>query len=112
MKVIVPLAIKGSLNSREHWSARARRVKHERFLVCAHLPRGLPSLPLPLVITLTRVAPRELDDDNLVGRFKGVRDEVAKWLGVDDRNKAITWRYQQRKPEKPKQQWIEIEVAK
>ena len=47
----------------------------------------------PCTVTLTRVAPSSgLDDDNLAGALKGVRDEVAKWLRVDDRDRATVLR--------------------
>ena len=38
----------------------------------------------PLNVTITRCAPRKLDDDNLVSSAKPVIDAVARWLGVDD----------------------------
>jgi hypothetical protein len=38
-----------------------------------------------------------LDSDNLSGAFKGVRDEVASFLGVDDRSDRIHWVYTQEK---------------
>ena len=50
---------------------------------------------LPLIITITRVGPRELDGDNLQGACKHVRDGIADWLGVNDRDKRIQWKYAQ-----------------
>jgi hypothetical protein len=52
---------------------------------------------LPVVVTLTRVASRALDDDNWVGAAKAVRDGVADWLHVNDNDPRVTWRYDQRK---------------
>jgi hypothetical protein len=48
-------------------------------------------------VTITRIAPCELDDDNLAGSAKAVRDGVADWLGVDDRTKrsGVVWKYEQ-----------------
>ncbi len=41
-------------------------------------------------MVLRRVAPSTgLDDDNLPGSLKAVRDSVAKWLGVDDRLRDV-----------------------
>jgi hypothetical protein len=55
-------------------------------------------IPLPLVVTLTRVAPSNgLDGDNLQGSLKACRDGVADWLGVDDRDPRVTWLYEQRR---------------
>lgn len=116
MKFTVPIQLRGSLNSREHWAQRAKRVKAERNAVRACAPR--PGVWFDAyhagagpgwVVTLTRVAPRELDDDNLVGRLKGVRDEVAALIGVDDGDKRVAWRYQQRKGE-PRQYAVEVQV--
>jgi hypothetical protein len=61
------------------------------------------------MITLTRIAPRKLDTDNLVSACKGVRDGIADTLGVDDGDERITWKYAQRKG-KPKQYAVEVEV--
>jgi hypothetical protein len=51
------------------------------------------------VIRLTRVtAPRGkiLDDDNLRGCLKAVRDGVADWLGINDNDPRVSWHYAQR----------------
>lgn len=77
------------LNGREHWSARARRVKSERAMVGWYLRQSAKPEP-PLVVTLTRVAPSSgLDDDNLAGSLKAVRDEFAQWVGVDDKRRDV-----------------------
>lgn len=44
---------------------------------------------LPCTVTLTRISARGLDDDNLQGAFKAVRDSVASALCVDDRLRDI-----------------------
>jgi hypothetical protein len=49
-------------------------------------------------VTLMRpIARIPLDTDNLSGAFKGVRDEVAAFLGVDDKSERIHWVYTQEK---------------
>lgn len=48
-----------------------------------------------VVVTLTRIAPGTLDDDNLRPAMKAVRDGVADALGVDDRDPAVHWQYAQ-----------------
>lgn len=93
--ITIPLRLQSAANLREHWATKARRVKAERRAVAMFL-RGPPP-PLPVVVTLTRIAPRALDGDNLQSAFKGVRDEVAKWLGFSDNNAGIEWRYGQRR---------------
>ncbi len=50
--------------------------------------RGVP-------VTFTRVGPRRLDSDNVQGTLKGIRDEVAKQLGVDDGDMRFVWGYAQ-----------------
>jgi hypothetical protein len=52
-----------------------------------------------LVVKLTRVAPRALDDDNLRGALKSVRDGLASWLKVDDATPLVRWEYGQEKGE-------------
>ena len=90
-------------NAREHWAVRARRVKAERtttFLSMKEARRFAPAGPL--VITLTRLTgPRgkHLDDDNLAGSLKAVRDGVADWLGCADNDPRLTWRYGQERGE-------------
>jgi hypothetical protein len=80
-----------------HWSVKARRVKREReatSLILTQIERPA----LPLVVTMIREAPRPLDDDNNVSSFKGVRDSIAKWLGLpNDRDPRVRWLYEQRK---------------
>lgn len=51
---------------------------------------------LPLVIVITRIGPRRLDDDNLQSACKYVRDEIARKVGVDDGSDQYTWQYDQR----------------
>ncbi|HEX7687558.1 MAG TPA: hypothetical protein VF453_07620 [Burkholderiaceae bacterium] len=72
-------------NDRENHWARARRVKAEHHAVGWSLA-GRPKPALPCVIRITRAAPGNgLDTDNLQGACKAVRDAIAKWIGVDDR---------------------------
>lgn len=63
----------------------------------------------PADVFLTRIAPRKLDSDNLAASFKHVRDEVARWLGVDDGIESVVWHYAQRQG-KPKEYAVMIEV--
>lgn len=95
----LPLRTVAGLNAREHWRARSRRVKAERMaartFTCSTL-RG-ESAPLPCIVTMTRFSAGELDGDNLQGALKAVRDGIADALGVDDRDKRVEWRYEQRR---------------
>lgn len=67
----------------------------------------------PIAVTLTRIAPRELDGhDNLRTGFKGIVDQLALILRVDDGNERVTWNYkQERGGVKEYAARIRIEVA-
>ena len=113
LTLTLPLKLMSEGNQREHWGAKARRTKLHRAMVFTALRAALwPAPPLPLVVTLTRIAPRSLDDDNASGSCKYVRDGVADWLGGQygkgqDRQPGLTWRYAQRKG-KPREYAVEI----
>ena len=96
--IAVPIRTVPGMNTRESWRARARRVKAERRTV-AWLLAGKPKPPAPLTVRLTRVAPSNgLDDDNLAGALKAVRDQIADWLGIDDkRSDRVRYVYAQRR---------------
>ena len=95
--VTIPVKIESSLNLREHWRTRANRNTSHRAAAWFGLKGAKKWSPdmLPCTVRLTRIAPRELDGDNLQGGFKSVRDGVADWLGIDDNDKRITWVYAQ-----------------
>lgn len=89
----IPIKAPSTSNLREHWAARAKRAakqKRDTRLLCPRWTHG----PL-LVVKLTRVSPRALDDDNLRGALKSVRDAVASWLKVDDASPLVGWEYEQ-----------------
>lgn len=84
-------------NNREHWRARHKRVALEREATRAVLLR-VPFHPItPCRVILTRYGPSNgLDDDNLAGALKSIRDEVAAWLGVDDKRRdVVRYEYEQ-----------------
>lgn len=97
MLIRIPLRTVSGMNVREHHMARHRRVKAERAAVAWALA-GKPVPQLPVVVTLERLAPSNgLDDDNLRSAMKPARDQVAQWLGVDDRDPRVAWAYGQRR---------------
>lgn len=107
MKISLPFKTVSVLNVREHWAKKARRVKTERN-VTQMMVKTLPiTRRISYVVTLTRLAPRKLDGDNLAGSFKAIRDGVADALGLDDGDENIEWRYRQ---EKAKQYGVTIEI--
>jgi len=109
MIIEIPIRTKSTANLREHWAVKAKRAKLERMTVYASLLGNDPP-GLPLVVKLTRIAPRKLDSDNLSSSFKAIRDGIADWLQVDDGRDEIEWSYSQQKG-KPKQYAIRIEVC-
>lgn len=78
-------------NMREHPFVRSARVAVVHELVGKALaaqpvqPHQLLVGGKVLVVRLTRLAPKTLDDDNLASALKAARDAVAQWLAVDDR---------------------------
>lgn len=77
------LRLRGGGNAREHYMARCRRVRAERQRVAlAFVGLALPCPPV--VVLMVYICPARIDPDNLAGKLKGVQDEVAALLGVDD----------------------------
>lgn len=82
--ISIPMRTVPGMNVREHWRTRTARVKAEKECVAWELV-NLERPPVPCSCLLMRVAPsRGLDDDNLAGALKSVRDAVAAWIGIDD----------------------------
>ena len=120
MRLEIPLRIQSVANLREHWAAKARRVSLERAAVALVMRttaetwewRDLMAAEVGghSVVTLTRIAPRALDDDNLRSALKSVRDEVADQLGLpNDRDHRVRWEYGQERG-KPKQYAVRVEI--
>lgn len=104
ISVTLPIKTVNTSNVREHWAARAKRAKAHRGAAAMFVRRQWPPmgpeslLDLGFVVTMTRVAPRELDDDGNVTSLKAVRDGVADALGLkSDRDPRVTWEYAQAK---------------
>lgn len=94
----LPLVVVSEANQREHWRKKARRTAAQRKQVRQtwQAAYGARRPAVPCVVRLTRIGGRLLDeDDNLNGAFKGVRDEIADILGVNDRDPRVRWRYAQ-----------------
>lgn len=108
----VPLQTGRGQNNREHWRVANKRKKAEaeavRLAVVGYMMLAGERVRLvdvlramarkPVEVTLVRVAPSSgLDDDNLRGALKGVRDAVALALGRDDDRESATlaWNYRQ-----------------
>lgn len=107
----VPVAAVSLTNQREHWRDRVKRVRAERkatWACCCGAPGFRRLGPIETaVVTLTRRAPRVLDDDNLRAALKSVRDQLAAGLGVDDGSERVAWRYGQ---ERTRRRAVGVEV--
>lgn len=106
--MIMPIKTISEANVKEHWGAKSRRAKSQRRIAKLHVHNYIQALPRGyldmlkrngMIITLIRInrTAHVLDDDNLARSLKAVRDGVAEAIGLDDGNKAYTWKYEQRK---------------
>lgn len=103
-------------NSSEHWSKKHKRHKQQQLLVRIAYSVSVKEVKLPCIVTMIRLAPRVLDDDNLQSAFKYVRDELSECIvpnarktyinshgrpqeikGRVDTDPRIKWQYEQRK---------------
>ena len=89
------LKLPSLLNVRWSWQ-KALSVKTKQKKAVKRSLRNTKLPPPPLVVTIIRVGPRRLDDDNLQGACKYVRDQIAELVGTDDGSPLYTWVYQQR----------------
>jgi hypothetical protein len=104
----IPGRAKSAANLREHWAVKAKRVQGERRKAMTLCPKWTHG-PL-LLVTLTRYGVRLLDDDNLRGALKGIRDGIASRLGVDDGSSLVRWEYEQRTCETGKER-VEVTIS-
>lgn len=111
MTIILPLRTVSEANRRDHWATKAKRVARQRGVTGMVLLNSLRGLRGPVMVLLARVAPLPLDDDNLRGALKAVRDGVADALGVNDNDPRVTWEYAQRRG-KPGEYAVEIQVER
>jgi hypothetical protein len=86
--VIPGMKLHSEANMRCNWIARSRIAKAQRSEVAAMVSGNKPP-PLPVSVVIERSGPRSLDSDNLTISAKHVRDEIAKWLGVNDGDESV-----------------------
>jgi hypothetical protein len=127
IKIDIPIKTVSESNSSEHWSKKAKRHRQQQFFVRLAMNEHLSEVKLPCEIKLIRLAPRLLDDDNLRGCLKYVRDEISECLipekagtyitrsgtvrrikGRADSDPRLTWAYGQ---EKTKTQGVRIMIT-
>jgi hypothetical protein len=114
--LISALTVSESNRSNEHWLKKGKRHNLQKLLIKSYMMKHVHEINiLPCLITMTRIAPRTLDSDNLVSSFKWFRDAIAEHffpdlaIGRADDNERLTWEYAQEKGE-PKQYAIRIKI--
>lgn len=92
-----PIRIVSEANDRSHWAVKSRRRKAQQGEVNVMLLNALRGrqIALPCTVKLTRIGPKRMDDDNWINGAKGVRDAIARRLGVDDGDPRIKFEYEQ-----------------
>lgn len=115
IQVTIPIKLE-SRNKKEHWSRGHRRKKKQQAAVRFLLQSQVKGTELPVIVTITRVSPRALDEDNFLGGdAKAIRDVLADMLipglrpGQADSDHRITWRYEQEQVSKTYACKIKIE---
>lgn len=103
--VTIPLQTATETNTRQMWYVVSRGAKKAREVTCLAL-KGL-HVEYPSLIKsakFTRHGLRLVDDDNLPGTMKRVRDQVAAWIagnntpdgkGDDSPTCGVAWSYDQ-----------------
>lgn len=101
LALTLPCVVVSEANRRDHWAVRRARFQghaaafRESVMLWGAEPELIVGRNRPVTVTLTRLGGKALDGDNLASAFKGLRDEVAGWLGVDDGDDRVSWRYGQ-----------------
>lgn len=109
------MRLESEANRRDHWTVKHARAKEQRYTVYYNLRCTFWSLPtLPCTITLTRIAPRLLDGQELKETCEAVCFGVADWLaGAEGEGQpeqdGLFWKYEQQQG-KPREHslWITI----
>lgn len=89
--VWLPVATVSEANGRDHWAVKGKRAKRQRLAAKLLCPRAT----LPATVRLTRLSRGRLDDDNLRGALKAVRDGIADAFGVADNDPRLRFEYDQ-----------------
>lgn len=103
VRALIPLVLPSLANLRGEWR-KAKAVRTARLAVydvtvfgdrlagVRGALAGVPVPPLPLRVTMTRIAPRPIrDSDNAIIALKGTRDSIALWCGVDDSDPRVVY---------------------
>lgn len=107
----IPVKAVSLTNEHTHWRKKANTAKAQRKAGYLYAMQArIRTLPFPLVITMTRIAPRPLDSDNLPPSMKSIRDGISDALKIDDRDPRVEWEYKQSR-RKPKEYAVIVEAV-
>lgn len=117
-RVWVGVTVKSELNMREHWIAKHKRKKTQQKITRIWLLNEIPlrdrHFPGEYAIQFTRLkgrGQRDFDSDNLESAFKHVRDELSRFMCIDDGSKRLEFLPPiQRKPNDGEQPGLIIEI--
>ena len=103
MKITIPIRIHSEANLHQHWTKNHARHRKQRGAISLFLGPHKDSIKLPCIITMIRIGPRFIDDDNLVYSMKSCRDYIADLLipglamGRADADPRLKFEYGQEK---------------
>lgn len=113
-EIELPIKIISESNVCEHWAVKGKRHSLQKKAIRLVLLNR--NLKPPCIVTITRIAPRNLDEhDNLRSSFKWVVDAIAASLTADlvpgraDGHTMIKWAYSQER-RKPREYAIRIRI--
>ena len=112
-KLSVPIHLRSESNIHDHWTKKNKRKNAVKIALRSGLT-GMERPRLPCKIILTRIAPRQLDIDNLWSSMKTPIDIFCDWIipglppGRADNDSRIEIECKQRKG-KPREYAIEAE---
>lgn len=115
MKISITLPIRtiseANRSRKEHWGTTTKRKNHQRGAakLAVYNHGGKLRDCRAILVTLTRIAPRKLDGDNLQRSFKAIRDGIADAIKIDDGADRYGWHYQQERG-KPKEYAVRIDI--
>jgi len=108
MRFNIPLKLPSLVNTFKNWRSHIALKKKQKLTTQRYIKKVETFPSPPLLITITRVGPKKLDDDNLAISCKYVRDEIARTVGIDDGSPLYTWIYKQRAGK----YGVEVEITK
>ncbi len=116
LELQIPMRIQSAPNLRAMTRgavfARNKQKREDKNAVRLHLIAAYGKAPPtpPLIVTLCRIAPHMLDDDNAVGAVKHHRDSVAEWLGINDRHADLVKYVVEQRRGKVREYALEIRI--